>query len=611
MDADVLGEEFVRGLDRVGGDALLLHGEELLAGRHDIGDQLGAVAVLDDVAREQADEFAVFIGDREGAEIEAALVDHLQDVADGGAGQHGHRVGNEAVDVMLHAGDLADLVLARQVVMDEAQAAVEGHGDGHARLGDGVHVGGQDRDLQAQAFREGSGQFGIPGEDLRMERGERHVVVRQRIGQIGGKEAIGRQVKVRIAGRFGNRLRHRCRERNTPAARKLKRNFGRKVFDHGLHRLVTDRTDETEWCLYRARSVRIREIRGQKTLRIWFIPCMRGFPMTYRFLHRHYRLPLRTPLRTAHGSWAEREGILVRLESEAGLASFGEIAPIPWFGTETMAEADEICRKLGDRISDTALDQVPKKMGAVRFALAAALGRPGAILGAPRVPVTALLPAGRAALAALPARLEAGSLSFKWKVGVESADLELGLLDELLDVLPTYAKLRLDANGAWDRRVAERWLTRCADRPVEFVEQPVAPEEEELLHGLAENYPVKLALDESVTGLDEARRWQAEGWSGVFVLKPALAGPLEEVAAWVVATGADVVLSSAIETALGRAAIFRFALQHHTALLQRSPGFGIGEVFGDRLWDGPLLGSVLDEGWTKAVNPEALWNALS
>ncbi|MEJ1971572.1 MAG: o-succinylbenzoate synthase [Lacunisphaera sp.] len=288
----------------------------------------------------------------------------------------------------------------------------------------------------------------------------------------------------------------------------------------------------------------------------------------------------------------------------AGVVSFGEIAPIPWFGTETMGEADETCRKLGDRISDTALDQVPKKMGAVRFALAAALSRPGVVVGAPRVPVTALLPAGKAALAALPARLEAGSLSFKWKVGVESPDLELGLLDELFEVLPAYAKLRLDANGAWDRRQAERWLTRCADRPVEFVEQPVAPAEEETLHGLAEDYPVKLALDESVTGLDEARRWQAEGWSGIFVIKPALAGPLEEVGAWVVATNADVVLSSAIETALGRAAIFRFALQHHAALLQRSPGFGIGEVFGDRLWDGPMLGPVLDESWIKAVNPE-------
>jgi O-succinylbenzoate synthase len=95
------------------------------------------------------------------------------------------------------------------------------------------------------------------------------------------------------------------------------------------------------------------------------------------------------------------------------------------------------------------------------------------------------------------------------------------------------------------------------------------------------------------------------------VIKPAIAGPLEELAAWMLASQADVVLSSAIETALGRAAILRFALRHHTALLQRSPGFGIGEVFGDARWDGAFLGAVLDEGWFKTVNPEELWNALS
>jgi O-succinylbenzoate synthase len=270
-----------------------------------------------------------------------------------------------------------------------------------------------------------------------------------------------------------------------------------------------------------------------------------------------------------------------------------------------------MCGKFGDQLTAAALDQVPARMGAVRFALATALGRAGVPSATPRVPLTALLPAGKAALTALSGRLEAGFLSFKWKVGVETPDQELGLLDELLAVLPAYAKLRLDANGSWNRRQAERWLARCADRPVEFVEQPVAPADEAALHGLAEDYPVKIALDESVTRLDEARRWQAEGWPGIYVLKPALAGPLEDMAAWVVATQADVVLSSAIETALGRAAILRFALRHHAVLLRRSPGFGIGEVFGDRRWDGPFLGAVLDESWVAGVNPEELWNALA
>jgi O-succinylbenzoate synthase len=332
--------------------------------------------------------------------------------------------------------------------------------------------------------------------------------------------------------------------------------------------------------------------------------------MIYAFQFRGYRLPLRTPLRTAHGLWTEREGLIIRLENQLGRAGFGEVAPIPSFGTETLAEAEELCRKFGDQAEDELLEGVADRFGCVRFALAqarsgAALRKPG-----PRIPLTALLPAGRSALEALPGRLESGWLTFKWKVGVGDPDTEMGLLDELLARLPAYARLRLDANGSWTRRLAAKWLARCAERPVEFVEQPVAAADEDSLVGLSRDFPVKLALDESIVRLAEARAWQARGWTGVFVIKPALAGPLEEIAAWATQTKADVVLSSAIETALGRAAIFHFALAH-PSLVQRSPGFGVGEVFGDRRWDGPMLGPVLDEGWCAAINPEELWNALS
>jgi len=332
--------------------------------------------------------------------------------------------------------------------------------------------------------------------------------------------------------------------------------------------------------------------------------------MVYRFSHKTYRLPLRTPLRTAHGRWTEREGIIIRLEDEAGRVGFGEIAPIPSFGTETVAEAVELCGKLGEKVVDEALDAVAVRFGCVRFALAAARSAAGARKLSPRIPLTALLPAGRAGLEALPARLDTGWLTFKWKVGVGDLDQEQGLLDELSALLPAYAKLRLDANGAWTRKQAERWLVRCAERPVEFVEQPVAPTEVDSLMGLAKDYPVKIALDESVVRLDEARKWQALGWPGVFVIKPALAGPLVEIAAWSAKTKADVVISSAIETALGRTAILNFA-RAQPELVKRAPGFGVGEVFGDRRWDGPFTGPVIDDDWSATFNPEELWNALS
>lgn len=331
--------------------------------------------------------------------------------------------------------------------------------------------------------------------------------------------------------------------------------------------------------------------------------------MVYTFHFKRYCLPLRSVLRTAHGVWAEREGIIIRLEDEAGRVGYGEIAPIPWFGTETIVAAEEVCRKFGDRVAADVLTAVPERLGCVRFALAMARAQSMAAAGPIRLPVAALLPAGREAVKQLASKLEAGFLAFKWKVGVGAVDDELGVLDDLLANLPAHAKLRLDANGAWTSRQAERWLIRCAERPIEFVEQPLAPTDEDGLLGLAGDYPVKLALDESIVRLAEARRWQGLGWRGIFVLKPALAGPLPELIAWIAATQADVVISSAIETVLGRSVILQAALSQR--LTSRALGFGAGEIFGDRRWDGPMTGPLADASCL-ATNPgEELWNALT
>jgi O-succinylbenzoate synthase len=199
--------------------------------------------------------------------------------------------------------------------------------------------------------------------------------------------------------------------------------------------------------------------------------------MRFRLQFRRYRLPFRSAVRTAHGPWVDREGVIVRLEdvSEGGTGAvgFGEAAPIPWFGTETVEEVEAECRRLGEWIEETVIESVPKRLACTQNALAAArreinekaegVAVVGPVTGA--VGMAALLPAGRAAIAQIEPKAGIGYRVFKWKVGVADLADELALLDDLCAALPNGAKLRLDANGAWDRRKAERWLERCA-RPL-------------------------------------------------------------------------------------------------------------------------------------------------
>ena len=118
------------------------------------------------------------------------MFDELEDVADELVGRDFDGVLDEAVDVVLDAADLGELLALGHVVVDEPQRAVEGHGDGHARFGDGVHVRRDDGDVQAQALGEDGIELGVAREDVRIKRRQRDVVVSQRGAGLRGKEGV-------------------------------------------------------------------------------------------------------------------------------------------------------------------------------------------------------------------------------------------------------------------------------------------------------------------------------------------------------------------------------------------------------------------------------------
>lgn len=348
--------------------------------------------------------------------------------------------------------------------------------------------------------------------------------------------------------------------------------------------------------------------------------------MRFHFQFRRYRLPLRVAVRTAHGRWSEREGLILRLADEAGNTGYGEVAPIPAFGSEAVDESEAACRALGEWADESRLAAVPARLPCLRNGMAAAraaLAGETATAVHPYIGVAALLPAGRAALELIAPKAESGFRVFKWKVGVGDVADELSLLDDLCAALPPGAKLRLDANGAWDRRRAERWLERCAERPVEFVEQPIAADARgaaDLLLGLAEDYPTPLALDESLCSDGDIERWIGAGWRGVFVVKLSLLGDVAGAMGQLEKAKADVVFSSALETAVGASAALRaaFAWRGATGLpgakdapAPRALGFGVWPLFVDGRFDGPAAAPFLRAEDVERINPEAVWNALS
>ena len=84
---------------------------------------------------------------------------------------------------LLDQAHFGRLLLGGHVLVDDADAAVLRHGDGEAGFGHGVHGGGHDGDVQAQAAGEPRGGIHIARQHDRMARNKVDVVVGQGLGE--------------------------------------------------------------------------------------------------------------------------------------------------------------------------------------------------------------------------------------------------------------------------------------------------------------------------------------------------------------------------------------------------------------------------------------------
>ena len=134
-----------------------------------------------------------------------ALLDQGEDVADELVRRHLDRLLDQAVDVVFHRRNLRELLALGHIVMDQAEAAVERHGDGHARLGDRVHVRGDDRNLEVEMLRQRGLEVGVPGEDFGILRRQGDVVISKGDALLRGEKGVRGLVKSVVdgAGRRG------------------------------------------------------------------------------------------------------------------------------------------------------------------------------------------------------------------------------------------------------------------------------------------------------------------------------------------------------------------------------------------------------------------------
>ncbi len=312
--------------------------------------------------------------------------------------------------------------------------------------------------------------------------------------------------------------------------------------------------------------------------------------MPYQFDFRPYRRPFVRPLTTSQGNWEVREGIILRLTNETGKVGWGEIAPIFWFGSETLEQALDFCQQLPLQITTTDIFSIPATLPACQFGFESALTQSRITRQGKS---SYLLPAGKGALQAWQTPWQQGYHTFKWKIGLTTVETELKLFNQLVQELPSSVQLRLDANGGLSKEAAHQWL-RAADEVgiVEFVEQPLPPEQFDSMLKMTHQYTTPIALDESVATLNQLEAAYQRGWRGIFVIKAAIAGSPKRLRELCQAYQLDTVFSSVLETAIGTQAALQLAAELSNP--QRAVGFGVNhwftedeETWLERLWNNP------------------------
>ena len=282
---------------------------------------------------------------------------------------------------------------------------------------------------------------------------------------------------------------------------------------------------------------------------------------------RSYRFALQPPVVTACGPWSERCGWLLRLDDlESGGLGWGEAAPLPGDHAHCAAALAALPAECSTEHLEQALRTLP---GPVAFAIGLALAELEGLQGECWLPAPAsavLLPAGADAITALQQCLRrqetnTSATVAKWKVGVLDPDTELQLLEQLLELLPNGALLRLDANGGWDRAIAGGWALRLQPEPKrQWLEQPLPPTDHAGLLALAKRLPV--ALDESLRD----RAGVPVGWPGWLAHKPALEGDPRPLLQQLQTGAPRRVVSTALETSIGARVV-----AHMAALASRGP----------------------------------------
>ena len=247
-----------------------------------------------------------------------------------------------------------------------------------------------------------------------------------------------------------------------------------------------------------------------------------------------YSLPFAAPYVTARGAIHEREMVLLRLRTDVGFDGLGEAVPLALRGDKPLAKVEQEIEDAARRLTDLDLSEAIEdplafavttrvELGLARRispATSAALECAifDVVAKAAKLPLWKLLGVEAPEPVVCNATLAAGdpdsvaAEALSWaRDGFETVKLKLGsgeddvrTVEAVREAVGPQVKIRVDANEAWNARLATDVLKLLEPFDIELAEQPVSG-----LRGMARvaaSVDIPLAADESVASEADAHR---------------------------------------------------------------------------------------------------------
>lgn len=324
-----------------------------------------------------------------------------------------------------------------------------------------------------------------------------------------------------------------------------------------------------------------------------------------------YYIPLKQPIITSTLTINERSGFIIRVEDSDGNVNYGEAAPLEGFSNETLQSVELELKNISNDSKGFAVIFDPVTLDYKFENLS--LQSPSLLLAFEQALLFLMLGSRNLSLENFGVK-SFSEISFNGFISIDSEyktliqveklilngfdtiKLKIGrkdflddfkIIKSINDQFGSKLKLRLDANGKWNKSEAISNLNLLKNINIEYVEQPCAKLND--LSSIVKISPVEIAVDESIKNIEQLQKLVDEKIFKYIVIKPMLLGNLFgliKIISRATKSGQNIILSSIFETSFGKMVLL-FLSQFTDSKIRH--GFATDGIFVNNFIETPLI----------------------